>query len=282
MKISKLSIEDSVFPDSMRALDDAPKSINVLGELPKGVYVAIVGTRKPTSYGRQITYELARELSRAGAVIVSGLAYGCDSIAHQAVVDVGGKTVAVVAHGLDRIYPASHRELAKQILATGGAIVSEYEVGTPPLQFRFIERNRIIAGISQAVIVTEASVRSGALFTATRANRLGLSLMAVPGQVTNPNAAGPNNLIYQGATLIRSAADAIVELGFLTHEAQPVPAASAEEANILELLTGSKMVNSDTLIETTGLAPEKFANIISLMEISGKVRNLGAGLWAAR
>ncbi|QQR53272.1 DNA-processing protein DprA [bacterium] len=114
------------------------------------MYVAIVGTRKPTAYGRQMTYELARELSRAGAVVVSGLAYGCDSIAHQAVIDAGGKTVGVLAHGLDRIYPASHRDLAKEILAYGGALVSEYEPGTVPLQFRFIERNRIIAGLSQS------------------------------------------------------------------------------------------------------------------------------------
>lgn len=282
MQISKISIQDPQLPDSLRALDDAPKSLNVLGELPKGIYVAIVGTRKPTAYGRQMTYELARELSRAGAVVVSGLAYGCDSIAHQAVIDAGGKTVGVLAHGLDRIYPASHRDLAKEILAYGGALVSEYEPGTVPLQFRFIERNRIIAGLSKAVIVTEASARSGALFTANRANLLGLSLMAVPGQVTNPNAAGPNNLIHQGAKIIRSAADAIVELGFLAHESTPVPAASAEEALILQLLGDSTIANSDTLVEASGLAPEKFANIISLMEISGKVRNLGAGIWAAR
>ncbi len=282
MKISKLSIKSPQFPDSLRALDDAPKSLNVLGNMPTGTYVAIVGTRKPTAYGQQMTYELARELSRAGAVIVSGLAYGCDSIAHQAVIDTGGKTVAVLAHGLDRVYPVAHRDLAKAILAYGGALISEYEPGTVPMQFRFIERNRIIAAISRAVIVTEASARSGALFTANRAHQLGIGLMAVPGQVTNPNAAGPNNLIHDGATLIRSAADAIVELGFLAKETTPVPAASAEEALILELLSGNTTANAESLVEASGLLPAKFANIISLMEISGKVRNLGAGLWAAR
>ncbi|HEY6737004.1 MAG TPA: DNA-processing protein DprA [Candidatus Saccharimonadia bacterium] len=281
MQISRISSNDSEFPDVLRALANPPKSINVLGKMPFGHYVAIVGTRKCTAYGRQITYQLARDLARAGAVIVSGLAAGVDGIAHQAALDVGGKTVAVLGHGLNRIYPHAHRPLAMDILAGGGALVSEYDLGVPPLPHHFVERNRIIAGLSEALIVTEAGVDSGALITANAMKQLQRRIMAVPGNLTSPSAAGPNNLIYDGALFIRSASDVIADLGYLTHEPIPVPARSPQEAKLLELM-GKSTATADALIEASGLSAAEFANIISLMEITGKVRNLGAGLWAAR
>src|SRR5690349_18080130 len=130
MQISRIPFHDSRYPDQLRHIDKAPSQLHVLGDLPQGRYVAIVGTRKATSYGEQITYQLANELAKAGAIIVSGLAIGVDGIAQRAAVEAGGRTVAVLAHGLNRIYPSSHRELARQILATGGALVSEYGEGT--------------------------------------------------------------------------------------------------------------------------------------------------------
>jgi DNA processing protein len=281
MQISTISIQNSHFPDKLRQIDPLPKSINVLGTLPKGTYVAVVGTRKPTPYGEHVTYLLSRELAKAGAVIVSGLALGIDGIAHRAALDAGGTTIAVVAHGLDRIYPRRHRELAKEILATGGAIVSEYSQGELPLPHHFVERNRIIAGLSEAVLVTEAGVKSGALITARDAIKQGKSLLAVPGPITAETSAGPNNLIRTGATAVVSAADIITELGFIAKESVPVPARSPQEAKILELLD-TNTATADTLIEASGLSAAEFANIISLMEITGKVRNLGAGLWVAK
>ncbi len=161
MQISNISYKSSDFPDTLRQLEKPPESINVLGTLPKDGLVAIVGSRRPTIYGEQMTYKIASELAQAGAVIVSGLAIGIDSIAHRAALDAGGKTVAVLACGLDQIYPAQHRGLAKEILATGGALVSEYDVGMPPLPYQFVERNRIIAALSMGIIVTEAAQKSG-------------------------------------------------------------------------------------------------------------------------
>lgn len=281
MQSTEISQKSAHFPDKLRNLDIVPESINIIGKLPSGPYIAIVGTRKPTVYGEHATYQLARELAGAGAVIVSGLARGIDGIAHQAALDAGGKTVAVLAHGLNRLYPARHLELAKQIVNSGGALVSEYPLSTPPLPWRFVERNRIIAALADVTIVTEAGVKSGALITANRALNMGRSVMAVPGNITSENAAGPNNLIRQGATIITSATDVIAELGFIAREQVPVPAKSHDEAKLLKLLKNGP-ASTDNLIEATGLSAAGFANIITLMEITGKVRNLGAGRWAAR
>jgi len=282
MQIHNITAKDASFPDALRNVDPSPKSINVLGELPKSDnLVAIVGTRKPTRYGEQVTYQLASELAKAGAIIVSGLAIGIDGIAHRAALDAGGRTIAVLAHGLDRIYPPRHRALAKEILATGGALISEYEAGQPPLKHHFVERNRIIAALSRVTIVTEAGQKSGALITARDANNAGRTVLAVPGNITSPGSVGPNNLIRTGATPITSATDVVTQLGFLAHEVVPVPAQSRDEAVILKLL-GEGTSTSEQLIEQSQLSAAQFANIISLMEITGKVRNLGAGQWVRR
>jgi len=281
MQISNISYKSADFPDMLREIEPSPSSINILGTLPKDSMVAIVGSRRPTSYGEKVTYQIASELARAGAVIVSGLAIGVDSIAHRAALDAGGKTVAVLAHGLDRIYPSRHRGLATEILATGGALVSEYDTGTPPMPHQFIERNRIIAGLSLGVIVTEAAEKSGALFTARDATLAGRTVMAVPGNITSQYSIGPNNLIRTGATPITSATDAIVALGFHAREVMPVSAQSAEEALLLKLLNDGTSTTEE-LINKSKLTAAAFANIISLMEITGKVRNLGAGNWVQR
>jgi DNA processing protein len=281
MQISNIPHNSADFPDILRQLERSPKSINVLGTLPKDSMVAIVGSRRPTAYGEKVTYQIASELARAGVIIVSGLAIGIDSIAHRAALDAGGKTVAVLAHGLDRIYPPRHRGLAKEILATGGALVSEYDTGMPPLPHQFVDRNRIIAALSVATIVTEAAEKSGSLFTARDAGNLGRTVMAVPGNITSQYSAGPNNLLRTGATPITSAADVIVALGFHAREAVPVSAQSPDEALLVRLL-GEGASTSEELIERSQLGAAQFANIISLMEITGKVRNLGAGNWVIR
>jgi DNA processing protein len=284
MQITNFSFKDPAYPDTLRQLTDAPKSINVLGELPKpdDILVAIVGTRKSTPYGDQVTYQLANELAKTGAVIVSGLAIGIDGIAAQGALDAGGRTIAVLAHGLDRIYPTRHRPLAKQILRGGGTLISEYEAGVFPLRHHFVERNRIIAALSQTVIVTESPVKGGSLITAGRALELQRRVMAVPGNITSPTSVGPNNLIRTGQGMaITSSTDVISELGFLAREAVPVPAQSKDEAKIVELLKEG-VSSSERLIEVGKFTAAQFANIISLMEITGKVRNLGAGQWVIR
>lgn len=283
MQITEISLQNADYPDMLREIANPPKQLYTLGDLPKGVAVAIVGSRKPTDYGRQVTYQLAGELAAAGIAIVSGLAYGIDSIAHEAALDAGGQTVAVLGHGLDMIYPSAHRGLAKRILATGGALISEYESGIHPDKFTFPTRNRIISGLCQAVIVTEADAKSGSLITTDFAVEQNRTIMAVPGNITSARSAGPNNLLRQGATPVVGSADVMAainyEIGDIT--SQPVGAKSQEEAAVLGLLqTGGK--TTQDLIAGSGLSAAQFANIISLMEITGKVRNLGAGTWVKR
>jgi DNA processing protein len=282
MQVSNISSKNADFPDILREIAHPPKSINILGELPKDTkMVAIVGTRKCTPYGEQVAYQLGNELAKAGVVVVSGLAIGIDGMAHRGALDAGGRTIAVLAHGLGQIYPTRHRPLAKEILATGGALISEYDLGVPPAKFRFPERNRIIAALCDITVVVESPTEGGSLITARDANELGRQVMAVPGNITNESSAGPNNLIRKGAAPVTSATDIITALGYIAHEAVPVSARSPEEAAILELL-GKGTAQSEDLIERSGLSAASFANIISLMEITGKVRNLGAGQWVRR
>ena len=280
MQVSKYSTANPNFPKSLLEISPRPKAVYVLGNLPTAPMVAIVGTRKPTDYGRQVTHQLATELARAGVVVVSGLALGIDAIAQRAVVEAGGQTVAVLGHGLHQIYPAAHRGLAKQILTSGGALVSEYPEGTQPAKFNFPARNRIISGLSLAVIITEADASSGSLITANFALQQGKTVMAVPGNITSPRSAGPNNLLKAGAMPVTSAVDVLTALDFESR-ALSKPNASAQspqEAKVLELL-GQGVTNNQGLIDATGLSAQEFAHVITLMEITGKVRNLGAGVW---
>jgi DNA processing protein len=283
MQITSISSNSPDFPDRLKRVKPKVRNINILGTLPKeDIMVAIVGSRTPSEYGRKVTYQFASQLAKAGAVIVSGLAYGVDSIAHEAALDAGGKTVAVLGGGFSDIYPAAHKPLAKRILGTGGALVSEYEVDEPCLPHQFVLRNRIIAALSLGVIVTEAAAKSGSLFTARDAHDLSRQVMAIPGPITSPLSAGTNQLIAsKNAVPITSASDAIVALGFHAREPIPVPAQSKDEALILTLMEKGAS-NSEDLIEQSQLGAAQFANIITLMEITGKVRNLGAGNWVVR
>ena len=203
MKINSISATDPTFPSRLQEIPQRPKRLYTLGSLPKySLGVAIVGTRKPTGYGRQITADLASRLTERGAIVISGLAHGVDGIAHEANAKAGGRTIAVLPSGLDRIYPSAHQALAHKIITQGGALVSEYEPGTPPLQYRFLERNRLVSGLADVVIVTEASIRSGTMNTTMHALEQGKDVYAVPGPITSAMSAGCNALIAQGATPI--------------------------------------------------------------------------------
>lgn len=282
MQISTISISSSKFPDSLREIPSAPKTINVLGNLTNAPAISIVGSRVPTAYGKEMTHQLAYELARAGFTIVSGLALGCDGIAHRGALEAKGHTVAVLASPVDDVTPYSHRSLAKQILESGGAIVSEYPSGTPLAPWQFAARNRIVTGLSLGVIVTEAKASSGSLISANFALAQDRLVFAVPGPITSAMSAGPNNLIKAGAIPITGSADVLAALNFSTHlvEAKPVAAKSHQEATILRLM-GEGITTSQELIERSKLPAAEFANIISLMEITGKVRNLGAGHWSS-
>lgn len=281
MQVSTYSYSDSQYPDLLREINSAPKTLYVLGELPTGPCVAIVGTRHPTEYGRRVTYQLASELARAGITIISGLAYGLDTVAHVGALDAGGQTVAILAGGVEKIYPASNHSLAARIVTAGGALISENPDSKDMHKGSFAIRNRIISGLSLATIVTEASAGSGSLLTAGYALDQNRLLMAVPGNITSPTSAGPNNLIRSGATPVTSSADVLAALNFTRAVPSQAVPKSSDEAVILDLLKQG-LSTSDQLIKQSQLDASQFANVITLMEITGKVRNLGAGTWVAR
>ena len=281
MHISTSNYQSSDYPILLREIASPPGKLYYKGQLPRdAATVAVVGSRKPTDYGRQVTYQLAYELARAGVVVVSGLAFGIDQVAHQAALDAGGVTLGVLACGLDQIYPKAHHALGQQILKQG-ALISEYPAGTPALKQNFIARNRIIAGLSLAVVVTEAAAGSGALITANFALLNNRQVLAVPGNITSLLSAGPNNLIKSGATPVTSSSDILAAINAEIVEPVKAKPANEAEATILQLLDEG-LNSSQDLIERSGFSASQFANTISLMEITGKVRNLGAGNWIAR
>jgi DNA processing protein len=283
MLFTELNYADSQYPDILREISKPPQRLFMRGELPAGIMVAIVGSRRPTKYGEDMTRRLAGELAAAGIAIVSGLAIGIDAIAHSAALEAGGCTVAVLGNGIDHIYPTRNHRLGERILDRGGAIISEHGPGTPALPHHFPMRNRIIAGMTRGVIVAEAAEASGSLITANLALDYNRVVMAVPGNVGNLTAAGPNHLLRRGAVLITESGDVLAALGLDPHQVtrlEPV-ASSAEEATILRLL-GEGLTDSQDLINRSGLAAAAFAHTITMMEITGKVRSLGGGTWIKR
>lgn len=263
----------------LREIFDPPQQLFVRGELPTGPAVAIVGTRRPTNYGKTIAYQLARELSQSGLVIISGLAYGIDGVVHEAVVEAGGQTVAVLGCGLDVCYPSRHKGLADQIVLGGGAVITEHTDGTPPLPHHFPLRNRIIAGLSEAVIVPEADARSGSLITAHAALQENRLVMAVPGPITSERSAGPNNLIKAGAIPVTSAADIFVALGLVPADVKkPAVGKTALETSILEALEERAYSTEDLATALECRIPELLSSL-TLLEMAGRIRNLGASTW---
>jgi len=201
--------EDEEYPQSLRNIKEAPVALYVLGKLPaeNQACAAMVGTRKITPYGRRAAGKLATDLTQAGVTVVSGLARGVDSECHAAAVRLKKPTVAAIGTGVGRCYPPENRALARAILEHGGAIVSELPFNKPPNAFHFPRRNRIIAALSQPVVVVEGETKSGALITAKLALEMGKDVLAVPGPIDSPQSAGPNSLIRDGAGVVTSAAD---------------------------------------------------------------------------
>lgn len=202
LNVNKLTLEASDIPERLQQIASPPKRLFVmgtpLGELLALPCVAIVGSRKVSSYGREVTTKLAYDLASRGVVIISGLALGVDGLAHKAALEAGGKTIAVLPSPLEKIYPSSHAQLAKQILDSGGTLVSEYALGTPFNLSTFIARNRLVSGLSNAVLITEAAEQSGSLHTARFALEQGRDVLAVPGSIFSETSRGTNNLLKVG------------------------------------------------------------------------------------
>lgn len=272
------------FPDRLRHIPTAPQRLYVQGsgfaELRKRPCVAVVGSRKLTAYGKAITAKLVRELAQAGVAIVSGLAIGVDGVAHQAALDADGLTVAVLAGGLDKIHPSSHYQLALHIMHQGGALVSEYAPGTPPYRGSFIARNRIVSGLAHALLITEATEHSGTLHTARFALEQGRDVLVVPGNVTSEASAGTNNLLKTGATPVTCADDVLYSLGMQPSDASTTAAKgnTPEEQAILDALATGES-DATYLIEQSKLDVIQFNQALTMLEITGKIRSLGANHW---
>lgn len=282
MKINKLTPGKHKYLDGLEAISKPPKNMFFRGSIPvdRQPTVAIVGTRKPSSYGKEVTHLLARDLSKYGVIIVSGLALGTDSIAHKATLEAGGITLAILANSVDQIYPRSHQSLAEQIIAGGGAILSEYEPPTSPRIYQFLARNRIVSGISDAIIITEAAIRSGTLSTATHALDQGKEVFVVPGNITNPLSAGCNALLKQGAHPITCAEDVIEVIApLLLQKPKAAPLGSTPlESRIIALISGG-VRDGDELQQQSEVSASEFSQTITMMEINGLVRSLGGNHW---
>lgn len=279
-----ITLEGTDIPEELRRLNPVPKALftsdNSLPELLKLPRLGIVGSRKVTSYGRNVTSMLSSGLARQGIVIVSGLALGVDSIAHQSCLQVGGRTIAVLPAGLDKIYPTSHHNLALDITRQNGLLLTEYPFHTEPRRENFIARNRIIAGLSEGLLITEAAAASGSLHTARFALDLGITVLAVPGPITNPTSEGTNNLIKAGAVPVTSIEDILIAMKWqLTKkEPQSTLAATEEEAIILELIN-SGVSDGNVLLESSSLDAAKFNQALTMLELQGRVIPLGNNHW---
>lgn len=283
-KIKKTAVSGHSYLEKIALVDNAPKSVYYLGELPLARIptVAIVGTRKPTAYGREVTSRIASALARRGVIIVSGLALGTDAIAHQAALEAGGITIAVQANGLHAINPRSNRLLGERIVTSGGAIISEYEPGIEPLKHQFLERNRLISGLSDVVIVTEAASRSGSLNTAAHGLEQGTDVYAVPGNITSPMSAGCNHLIESGAR-------PIVDIDVFIEEFLPkseettaqtiLPLGSTKLENTIISLMSEGVRDGDTLLARSHASAAEFSTAITMLEINGIIKPLGANKW---
>jgi DNA processing protein len=277
--ISILIQQDESYPKRLNEIDQPPPVLYTQGNInPDDEWsVAIVGTRRVTAYGRQVAEDIAGRLARNGLTIISGLARGVDSIAHQAALDAGGRTLAVLGSGLDRIYPPENRQLAEQIKANG-AIISEFSPNTPPEASNFPQRNRLISGLSLAVLVIEAGIKSGALITAAFAADQGREVFAVPGNITSPGSMGTNRLIQNGAHPLLSAEQVleILELSMVAeHRSARVALPSdAVEAQLFEIL-GVEPLHIDEVTNRTEIPVEKVTASLALMELKGMVRQVG-------
>ena len=277
MKIQTIKRAD--LPGVLQNIPNPPEKLFSLGaELKDERRITIVGTRKPTSYGREVTEMLARDLTNAGAIIVSGLALGIDSIAHQACLDAGGRSIAVLPCGLDTIYPASHRNLAKDILAKNGTLLSEYDKGTEAFKSNFRERNRLVSGLSEAVIITEAAERSGTSITAGFALEQGKDVYVVPGNITSPSSKGTNGLISQGANVITSSSSLIEQLNLTPSEKRQLTGDSELETLILNLIQEGVREGSK-LQFGSGVGVSEYNQAITMMEVTGKIRSIGSNQW---
>ncbi len=285
-KINQITPLEAKYTEVLGTIAVMPKMLYYYGKIPKKrtKTVAIVGSRHNTRYGEEVAYQLGYTLAKHGVIVISGLAYGIDSIGHQAALDAGGTTIAVLGTPINEIYPRNHRKLAEEIIETGGAIISEYAPGTKVYpKTSFLERNRIISGLSDIVVVVEAAERSGSLNTATHALEQGKEVFAVPGNITSPYSQGCNKLIRQGAFPYTEPDDILRELfpeEFLARKKKCHLKGDTDVETLILNSLASGLRSGEEIMASTKLPPEVFNQSVTLLEIKGRIRALGANAWA--
>jgi len=279
-KVNIITVKEKEYPKLLKEIYAPPAVLYWRGKFieNKEYLFSVVGTRKPSSYGRQSTFALVKPLAANQITIVSGLALGIDAIAAQATLESGGRTVAVLGSGLDQIHPRTNCRLAAKILENNGLILSEFPLGTPPLKPHFPQRNRIISGLSLGTLIIEAPEKSGALITARYALEQNREVFCLPGSIFSPNSVGPNNLIKMGARPVTSYADILETLNLAMAgefiENLSICPDTAEEEIILKILTHEPL-HIDKIIEESKLEPSIINSNLTLMEMKGKVKNIG-------
>jgi DNA processing protein len=278
--VSVVTWDSSDYPDLLREIPAAPPLLFLRGQLePIDRWaVAVVGTRRLSAYGRQVTRDLVSGLVNNGITIVSGLARGIDAVAHRTALEEGGRTIAVMASGIDKIYPPEHRDLARDIVAGHGALVSDYPFGAEPESNHFPARNRLISGLSLGVVIVEAGEKSGALITARFALEQNREVFAVPGNIHSPVSIGTNRLIQQGGKLVLRVEDILEELNLKMVTEQAVAKVmlpeTAEEAALISQLS-AQPVHVDELGRLTGMPVSLVSSTLTMMELKGMVQQVG-------
>ncbi len=291
--VSIITLDDAEYPEHLKSIFDPPLALYVKGDIrPQDYYsIAIVGSRRNTSYGRMLAEELAFKLAECGLTVVSGMARGIDSAAHRGALKYGGRTLAVLGCGLDVTYPPENYELMQRISASG-AVISEFPLSTPPHAYNFPIRNRIISGLSLGVVVVEAALRSGTMITVGCALEQGREVFAFPGQVTSKYSRGTHAMIKQGAKLIENTADILEELkpqlaGLATKadttegKKAALTALTAEESAVLELLPYD-LVHVDELIINSALPANKILGVLMTLEMKGCIMQVPGKMFCRR
>jgi DNA processing protein len=280
----KIAVQDDhSYPAALLNMVYPPPAIYVLGEvLPSDAFsIAIVGSRRPSHYGRRVAGQMAKNAVKEGLTVVSGMARGIDSAAHEGALAGGGRTIAVLGSGIDVMYPPENKELAKKI-AENGAVVSEFPFGACPFPQNFPRRNRVISGLALGVVIVQAGETSGALITADFALEQGREVFAVPGEIGNPLSRGTHNLIRQGARLVEGIGDILEELGIpATREHDPPDNSkevrlSSHEKRVLEQLGFSPM-STDDIVIATGFLPSRVTTTLVSLELKGMATRVSGG-----
>jgi DNA processing protein len=287
MKINKVAVDNHKYLEVLAHIAKPPREIYVIGELPavRQPTIAIVGTRKPTAYGREVTQRFARELASRGVVVVSGLALGVDALAHQAAIDSGGVTIAILANPLPDIRPSTNRQIGENIIKSGGAILSEHDASSDYVvgKWSFLERNRLVAGIADAILITEASAKSGTLNTAARALEQGKDVFVVPGNITSPASAGCNELLKQGATPATSIDDIMQVIAPEQAGQQallPLGNNELETSILKQIQLGVR--DGEQMQQNLDVTASEISVALTMLELGGSIRPLGANKWTLR